>query len=236
MNNQKSAPLMNENIKLEQDMKGVAHFARYDEGLKTFLKEFFVGDVVIAPADEFWEFYIKNTENNIALPAISLFPESYVFNSENNSFTRYQLGDPIQKRVDIINEDNNVKEGSTVLLSKMARALYYDITYQINIWGLNRDDTLQLLQEILFPLYQHSEYQISYFGENYSIPYQIGSDIINNSQMGINQNGGTLYRYTISLNITAPIFDSKNYYNVTDSHTTIRTELGPERNENESIY
>lgn len=229
MNTIKAAPLMNEDIKLNQDMQGISHFARYDEGLKTFLKEFFVGDVIIAPPDEFWEFYIKNSNNNIALPAISLFPESYRFNTEQNSFTRYQLGDTIQDRVEIINEDTNTKEGSTVLLSKKARALYYDITYQIHVWGFNRNDTLQLLQEILFPLYQHHEFQINYFNESYFQSYEIENDIINNSQIGMNQNNGTLYRYTITLITTAPIFDSKNYYNVTDTHTTVKTELGPER-------
>lgn len=225
MNNVKSAPLMNEDITLKQDMKEMPHFIRYDEGLKEFIKQFFVGDVVITPTDQFWEFYIKNTDNNIKFPAISLFPDGYVLNSDQNNFSSIQLGTFIQDEVDIVDEATNVKEGKTKLLSKSARALYFDISYQINVWATRRDFALQLVQEIMFPLFQHKEFKIKYFNNEYLVPYQISSTIDNNSMIGTDSNNGTMYRYSFNIVVTAPIFDSKNYYNAVSKDTKIFTRI-----------
>lgn len=231
MNNRKSTPLMNENLNLDIDMKGISHFARYDEGLKDFLKKFFVGSVVIVAPSEFFEMYSKTEGSNdsITLPAISIYPTNYSLNTEVNSFPNYQLGTMIEDRIKVVNEDTNEVEGSSVLLSKMTRTLTYDIDYTISVWGINRNDTLQLLQEILFPLYQHGEYLVKYFNNVYSIPYKIDNGIVDQSSIGLNQIAGTLYRYDISLHITAPIFDSKNYYNTIDTNLKINTELGNEK-------
>lgn len=230
MNNQKTAPLMNEELMLKPDMKGLSHFVRYDEGLKEFLKSFFVGDVIIAPIDEFWELYTKNSENNIQLPAISIFPVGYTLNEEANSFPNYQLGTFIEDFVKIVDESTNKQEGNTVRLSKSARALFYDIDYDIEVWALNRNDALQLVQELLFPLMQHSEYQIRYFDTCYYINYKIDPNFDNNSSIGLNQDQGTLYRYTLHLHTDrCPIFDSKNFYNTLDNSLSITTELGDEK-------
>lgn len=228
MNNMKSAPLMNEEITLKQDMKEMPHFARYDEGLKEFIKTFFVGDVVIAPTDQFWEFYIKDTKNDIKFPAISLFPGEYSLNTEQNNFSSIQLGTFIQDEVDIIDEATNVKEGETKLLSKAARTLYFDIPYQINVWATKRDHALQLVQEILFPLFQHKEFKIEYFNKEYLVPYQISPTINNNSMIGTNSDQGTMYIYSFNLTVTAPIFDSKNYYNAVSKENKVFVHIGTE--------
>lgn len=233
MNNMKSAPLMNEEIVLEQDMKEMPHFARYDEGLKEFIKQFFVGDVIIAPIDQFWEFYIKDTKNDIKFPAISLFPGNYSLNSDQNNFSSIQLGTFIQDEVDIINEATNEKEGSTKLLSKAARTLYFDIPYTINVWATKRDHALQLVQEIMFPLFQHKEFKIKYFGKEYLVPYQISPTINDNSMIGTNSDQGTIYLYSFDITVTAPIFDSKNYYNAISKDTKIFARLNDEEQKEE---
>lgn len=227
MNNMKSAPLMNEDISLKQDMKEMPHFVRYDEGLKEFIKNFFIGDVVITPVDQFWEFYIKNTKHDLKFPAVSLFPTRYQINNNQNNFSSMQLGTFIQDAVEIRDEGTNKLEGTTKYLSKAARTLYMDIDYQINIWAIRREDALQLVQELMFPLFQHKEYQISYFNEKYSVPYTIDTSINDSSAIGADQ--GTMYIYSFNITVTAPIFDSKNYYNAINKDLKLSTTLGEEK-------
>lgn len=222
MNNKETAPLYNETIELKVDMKGQSHFIRYDEGLREFLKTFFVGDVVIAPVDEFWQIYTKTSKNHITLPAVSLFPVNYNLSEDGNSFPNYQIGTFIEDFAKDIDEATNTDKGNTIRLSKAARVLFYDIDYDINVWAQNRNDALQLVQELLFPLTQHGEYQIRYFDTNYFINYKIDPNFENNSSYGMNQEEGLLYRYTIHLHTEhCPIFDSKNYYNVLDNKTSV---------------
>lgn len=227
MNNMKSAPLMNEDISLKQDMKEMPHFVRYDEGLKEFIKNFFIGDVIITPVDQFWEFYIKNTKHDLKFPAVSLFPTRYQINNSQNNFSSMQLGTFIQDAVEIKDEGTNKLEGTTKYLSKAARTLYMDIDYQINIWAIRREDALQLVQELMFPLFQHKEYQISYFNEKYSVPYTIDTSINDSSAIGADQ--GTMYIYSFNITVTAPIFDSKNYYNAINKDLKLFTTLGEEK-------
>lgn len=227
MNNMKSAPLMNEDISLKQDMKEMPHFVRYDEGLKEFIKNFFIGDVVITPVDQFWEFYIKNTKHDLKFPAVSLFPTRYQINNSQNNFSSMQLGTFIQDAVEIRDEGTNKLEGTTKYLSKAARTLYMDIDYQINIWAIRREDALQLVQELMFPLFQHKEYQINYFNEKYSVPYTIDTSINDSSAIGADQ--GTMYIYSFNITVTAPIFDSKNYYNAINKDLKLFTTLGEEK-------
>ena len=87
---------------------------------------------------------------------------------------------------------------------------------------------MQFVQEMLFPLYQHKELPIIYFNQEYSVPYQIDGNIVNNSTIGMNANPGTMYIYTINLTLSAPIFDSKNYYNVVNRDLKLFTYLGEE--------
>jgi hypothetical protein len=223
----KSAPLMNEDISLKQDMKEMPHFVRYDEGLKEFIKNFFIGDVIITPVDQFWEFYIKNTKHDLKFPAVSLFPTRYQINNSQNNFSSMQLGTFIQDAVEIRDEGTNKLEGTTKYLSKAARTLYMDIDYQINIWAIRREDALQLVQELMFPLFQHKEYQISYFNEKYSVPYTIDTSINDSSAIGADQ--GTMYIYSFNITVTAPIFDSKNYYNAINKDLKLFTTLGEEK-------
>lgn len=229
MNNQKTAPLLNEELTVKQDMQSMPDFIRYDEGLKEFIQTFFPGDIIIAPDNEFWEFYVKNNQNDVKFPAVSLYPGIYTLDENQNNFATMQFGPIIQDAVELKDEATNEKKGSTALLSKAARTLFFNIPYTITIWALTRDDALHMVQEMAFLLYQHGEFPIKYQGEEYFIPYKIDPSINANSTVGMNAPQGTMYTYSFDLSITAPIFDSKNYYNVINRNLQVFTNLGEEK-------
>ena len=224
MNNQISAPLMNEQIKLDLDMKEMPGFYRYDKGFESFLKQFFIGDVIIARDDDFWEFATKETENNIKFPAISFYPTGYTMSQGMNGFSNVQYGPIIEDGVEIVDEATNEKQGKTMMMSRSARCIYFDITYQVTVWGLNRLMALELLQEILFPLKQHGEYQITYFDKPYDVSYKVGDQIADNSVFGLQWVQSDIYRYSFTVSTTGPIFDSKVYYNALSRFVNVKVQ------------
>lgn len=212
-NNKKTLPIANETIILKQSHTGVPHLERYDLGLQDFLSQFFVGDVIITPENNFWEMYIKNTNDNIKFPAVSFYPTNYSV-ADTNSFSIQQQGflfDIASQIVDPVTHDD---KGSTVLMSKFARALDINISYSINVWALTRSDALQLTQELMFPLYNHREFPISYFDELHNASFDISDTIEDNSNFGMSQSADVVYRYTFNIIVHASIYDSKNYKNV----------------------
>lgn len=212
-NNKKTLPLANEDIKLVQEQTGVPHLERYDIGLQDFLKNFFVGDVVITPVDNFWELYIKTSNDDIKFPAVSFYPTSYTV-PESNSFSMQQKGFIMDKFLSVVDPVTQDDKGSTVLMSKFARSLNIDIGYSINVWALNRSDALQLTQELMFPLFNHREFPISYFDELHSVSFDIRDSVEDNSNFGMNQSVSVVYRYTFDIIVHAAIYDSKNYRNI----------------------
>lgn len=223
MNIQPNAAPMNEDVNITLDMKEMPNFIRYDEGFKAFLKHFFIGDVVISRDDDFWEFITRETENNIKFPAISIWPTRYSLSSTMNGFSGVQYGPFIEKAVEIKDEVTNESNGTTRMMSRSARVLYFDISYQVTVWGLDRPMALQLLQEILFPLKQINEYKITYFDQPYIVSYQIGNDVVDNSVFGLQWTQSDIYRYSFNVTTTGPVFDSKTYYNALSRFVTVKT-------------
>lgn len=234
MNNQLSAPLMNEPISIDLDMKEMPNFIRYDEGFKSFLKTFFIGDVIISREDDFWEFITRETENNIKFPAISIWPFNYTMSNNMNGFSGVQYGPIIEKAVEIVDEETNEKKGSTRMLSRSARTIYFDISYQVTVWGLDRGMALQLLQEILFPLKQYGEYQIIYFDKPYTVSYKVDNSITDNSVFGVQWTQSDMYRYSFVVTTTGPIFDSKVYYNALSRFVDVK--VRSKANENTETF
>ena len=212
-NNKKTLPLANENVSLLQEQTNTPHLERYDLGLQDFLKNFFVGDVVITPVENFWELYIKTSNNDIKFPAVSFYPTSYTI-PETNSFSMQQKGFMMEKSLMVTDPLTHGEKGQTVLMSKFARVLNVDIGYDINVWALNRSDALQLTQELMFPLFNHREFPISYYDELHDIPFDIRDSVSDNSSFGMNQGSDVIYRYSFSILVHASIFDSKNHQNV----------------------
>lgn len=212
-NNKKTLPLANENIKLAQEQTGIPHLERYDLSLQDFIKNFFVGDVVITPVDNFWELYIKNTDDNMKFPAVSFYPVSYDI-ADTNSFSIQQNGFIMDKELVIKNPLTQGDKGSTVLMSKFARALNIDIGYSINVWALTRSDALQLTQELMFPLFNHREFPMIYFDELHNVSFDISDSVTDNSSFGLTQSENVIYRYTFDIVVHASVYDSKNHQNV----------------------
>lgn len=236
MNNQLSAPLMNEPVSIKLDMKEMPNFIRFDEGFKQFLKHFFVGDVILSREDDFWEFMTRETENDIKFPAISIWPVNYSMTPNMNGFSGVQYGPFIEKAVEIVDEATNEKQGATTMLSRSARTIYFDITYQVTVWGLNRPMALQLLQEILFPLKQYNEYQITYFDKPYDVSYKVGNDIVDSSVFGLQWVQSDMYRYSFNVTVTGPIFDSKVYYNALSRFVNVKVRSKANNKEEETPY
>lgn len=236
MNNQPSVPLMNEEVKIDLDMREMPNFIRYDEGFKAFLKHFFVGDVIISRDDDFWEFMTRETENDIKFPAISVWPVNYTMSSNMNGYSNVQYGPFIEKAVEVVDEATNEKQGKTRMMSRSARALYFDITYQVTIWGLNRPMALQLLQEMLFPLKQYNEYQITYFDKSYNVSYKVGNDITDSSVFGLQWVQSDIYRYSFLVTTTGPIFDSKTYYNALSRFVNVKVRSKANKKTEETPY
>lgn len=236
MNNQISAPLMNEPVSVKLDMREMPNFIRYDEGFKSFLKNFFIGDVIISREDDFWEFITKETENNIKFPAISIWPTRYTMSPNMNGFSGVQYGPIIEEATEIVDETTNEKLGKTRMMSRSARTIYFDITYQVTVWGLDRGMALQLLQEILFPLKQYNEYQITYFDKPYDVSYKVESDITDNSVFGLQWIQSDIYRYSFFVTTTGPVFDSKVYYNALSRFVNVKVRSKANEKTEETPY
>jgi len=213
-NNKKTLPIANEDVRLEQPQEGIPHLERYDLGLQDFLKRFFVGDVTITPTNNFWELYIKNSGGDIKFPAVSFYPVHYGIDRTVNSFSMQQQGFMFTNSVEIIDPVTHESQGRTAMMSKFTRALYIDIDYEINVWALTRSDALQLTQEIMFPLFNHKEYLVSYFDKEFYVAFDIEDVVVDNSQFGMNQSSDVVYRYTFNITTHAMVFDSKNHLNV----------------------
>lgn len=236
MNVQQNAAPMNEEINIKLDMKEMPNFIRYDEGFKQFLKYFFVGDVIIARDDDFWEFITRETENDIKFPAISIWPSRYTMSPNMNGFTNVQYGPFIEKAVEIKDEATNESKGITRMMSRSARVIYFDIAYQVTVWGLDRAMALQLLQEILFPIKQQNEYKITYFDQPYTVSYKVGDEVVDNSVFGLQWTQSDIYRYTFTVMTTGPVFDSKTYYNALSRFVTVKTRSKANKKEEQETY
>lgn len=219
-NNKKTLPVANEKILLTQEHTGVPHLERYDLSLQDFIKNFFVGDVVITPTENFWEMYIKNTNNDMKFPAVSFYPTNYSI-PNTNSFSMQQQGFLFGKSVEIVDPLTHGKEGNTILMSKYIRALDVDISYTINVWALTRTDALQLTQELMFPLFNHREFPIIYFDEYHNAAFDISDTIEDHSVLGMNQSQDVIYRYSFNIVVHASVFDSKNYKNTLSTDSDI---------------
>ena len=219
-NNKITLPLANEDVKLVQEQTGIPHLERYDLGLQDFLKNFFVGDVVITPVENFWSLYIKTTENDIKFPAVSFYPVDYSI-PNTNSFSMQQKGFIMDKALTVKDPLTHDDNGTTILMSKFARSLNVDISYNINVWALNRSDALQLTQELMFPLFNHREFPISYYDEIHNVSFDIRDSVTDNSRFGMTQSSDVVYRYSFDIVVHAAIYDSKNYQNVVKPKSSV---------------
>lgn len=155
-------PRINEETSVAINIDKIPHLERYDEAFKELLKQVFAGNVVLSPSDEFFANY-RRTEEDIKLPAISIFPQSTYSINNQNSFAAYQVGHQFKSKMPVVDVDTNKINNESLYMSKNIQTLYIDIEYEIAIWSTLRSEALQVIQELMFWLYNQQEVKITYF-------------------------------------------------------------------------
>ena len=191
-----------------------SNFSLYGEALKSLLNKVFSGDVVLEPVDTAFEYAIKQTDNGLKLPFISIYPnESILLDKKNNAMPSYSEGIQFQNPMVTYNDDGSLK-GTNQRLAKNVKFLYIIIGYQLDVWATTRLEAEQVIQELLFWLYHNQQIDIEYQGVNLSFSFDIGDEIINNSDLMSYNNIGKIYRYTHNIQVHATLLRSENYFTV----------------------
>jgi hypothetical protein len=157
---------------------------------------------------------INQTDNNVKYPLISIYPDVEYKISGENSFPRYQLGVKSQDFIDIRDDATGKYRGNSAVLSKNIQHLYIDIDYQVDIWSLSRSEGLQVVQELLFWLWNQQEVKMEYYGKEYILSLVPPESFTDNSDLTQVETEGKMYRFTLTVLVHAAIYRSKNYFNV----------------------
>lgn len=88
--------------------------------------------------------------------------------------------------------------------------------------GTNRFDTEQLMQELLFWLYENQEVTTKYQGKDLKFSFDIDTQVIDNSDLTQYESEGKLYRYSLNILAHCILFRSENYFTVL--HPNIKVE------------
>lgn len=196
-------------------------FSEYSIALQNLFTSVFNGNVVIKPSDDAFDYAIKQTENDLKFPFISFYPNNTIYlDNKNNAMPSYSEGMQFQNPMPIYNEDGSF-HGLNDRLSKNAEFLYILLGYQIDIWGTNRLDTEKLVQELLFWLYQNQQIKSEYNETELYFSFEIGNEIIDNSDLTQYQSSGKLYRYTCSIQAQVTLIRSENYFTVKHPNVTV---------------
>lgn len=189
-------------------------FSKYGEALKSLLNECFKGNVIMEPVDTAFQYAIKQTKNKIEFPFISFYPSNTIYiDNKNSGMPAYHYGLEYQNPMLIYNDDGSLK-GINKRLAKNAEFLYIIMSYQIDIWAISRLEAEEVLQELIFWLYQNQQVEVEYNKEKLAFSFEIDDNIIDNSDLTSYMNNGKLYRYTCGIDIHGTIIRSENYFTV----------------------
>ncbi len=189
-------------------------FTKYGEALKALLKECFNGDVIMEPIDTAFAYATKQTKNNLKFPFISFYPANTIYiDRKNSGMPAYHFGLDYQNPLPIYNEDGSLK-GVNKRLAKNAEFLYIIMSYQIEVWATSRIEAEEVMQELLFWLYQNQQVDLEYNGEHLAFSFEIDDNIIDNSDLTSYVNNGKIYRYTCGIELQGAIIRSENYFTV----------------------
>lgn len=205
---------MNEDLVVANGMENYPHLERYDEALKQLIQQAFAGEVVFAPDGYAYKLALNQTDNKVEYPFISIYPSTEYTLADNNGFGQYQLGMTINDTVDVRDVHTNKFMGKASYLSKNVQHLYIDIDYQVDIWALSRSEGLQVVQELLFWLWNQQEVKIKYYGQEFILSLVPPESFTDNSDLPQVETSGKIYRFTLNLLVHAAIYRSKNYFNV----------------------
>lgn len=189
-------------------------FTKYGEALKSLLKECFNGDVIMEPVDTAFDYAVKQTKNDLKFPFISFYPANTIYiDRKNSGMPAYHYGLDYQNPLPIYNDDGSLK-GVNKRLAKNAEFLYIIMSYQIEVWATSRIEAEEVIQELLFWLYQNQQVEAEYNGEKLAFSFEIDDNIIDNSDLTSYATNGKMYRYTCGIDIQGTIIRSENYFTV----------------------
>ena len=80
--------------------------------------------------------------------------------------------------------------------------------------GTDRFSTEQLIQELLFWLFENQEITINYQKQNLKFSFDIDNQILDNSDLAQYHSSGKLYRYTLNIQAHCILLRSENYFTV----------------------
>lgn len=213
-------PIMNEETTIAPEIDKVPHLERYDEAMKELLKQVFAGDVIFSPAEEFFKNY-QRTENNIKLPALSVFPQPTYQINEQNSFASYNVGHKFKAKMPVVDVNTNEVKDESIYMSKNIQALYITSEYEIAVWSTLRSEALQCIQELMFWLYNQQEVKITYFGEELILSLEPPKSFDDDTDYSF-EGAGRLYTYSCNCIVHACIYKSKNYFNTIESKNYVK--------------
>ena len=204
-----------EDLQLSPSMKDLPIIAKYDEAVRELLSQVFAGSVILAPQDRAFELYVNQEKDKVHFPFISIFPVQSGYIRVNRNYMQSNIGDPINRAAYLFNKDTLAKEGRTNLMQNFYQVQYYNIPYAIECWSTNRIQALQLVQELCFWLQSQGEVLVRYKDHNYTANMTVGDTIADNTAYNSYSDLGSIYRFTIQINIEAPVFRTQNYLNLT---------------------
>lgn len=220
-----------EDLVLSPDMKDLPVIAKYDEAMKQLLSQVFAGKVILAPADRAFDLYVGQTEgDSIKFPFMSLFPTGG-YSRINKNFAMSNIGNPAYRQALIRNADTLEIEGNSTGMQNFYQTMYYNIPYSIECWSSNRIQALQLVQELCFWLQAQGQVIIKYKEHTFNANLQVADDIQDTTSYTSYSDLGNIYRFTLNINIEAPVFRTQNYLNITSTELTL--ELKDSDNEKE---
>jgi hypothetical protein len=77
------------------------------------------------------------------------------------------------------------------------------------------------MQELIFWLHQNQQVETKYQNVPLTFTFELGNNIIDNTDLVAYQNNGKLYRYTYNIAIHAAILRSENYFTVLHPNITV---------------
>ena len=199
---------------LSPDMKNLPMLAKYDQAVKQLISQVFAGNVILSPVERALELYILQSKESIKFPFISLFPIRG-YTRINNNYSQSNIGQAIARQAPIYNPDTLKKTGANAAMQNFYQIMYFSIPYQIDCWSTNRNEALQLIQELLFWIQGQGQVLIIYKGNKYNCNMTLDENITDSSSYLEYENIGNIYRFTMSITIEAPVFRTQNYLNIT---------------------
>ncbi len=199
-----------------------SEFSKYGEAFRNLIAEVFNGNIIMEPVTTAFQYATKDTGNKLTFPFISFYPDNTMYlDKKNNAMPSYNTGVQFENPINIYNEDGSFKESNN-RLAKNVEFLYIIIGYQLDVWGTNRLDTEQLMQELIFWLHINQQVETEYRGVKLTFTFELGDNIVDNTDLVSYQSNGKLYRYTYNIAIHAAIMRSENYFTVL--HPNIKVE------------